>query len=146
MFIISVGTRTSYTYSWIIRLPSQSCLCHEVPRDVYEKRRSLNCNCFIHLYTCKHCRFFHTSHVTVWRSRSPPFQRFNTRTRLVLTISIIITYLGALLFNASCPNLSPYNYSKKICRQIKLQNLPNFALNLKAYDTWNINKQSAQTK
>jgi hypothetical protein len=77
----------------------------------------LNCNCFIHLYTCKHYRFLHTSHVTVWRSRSPPFQRFNTRTKLVLTISIIITFLGALLFNASCPNLSPYNYSK-ICRSV----------------------------
>jgi hypothetical protein len=113
-----VGTRTSYTYFRIIRLPSQSCLCHKVPRDVYEastkKRRSLNCNCFIHLYTCKHYRFLHTSHVTVWPSRSPPFQWFNSRTKLVLTISLIITFLGALLFNASCPNLSPYNYSK-IC-------------------------------
>ncbi len=59
------------------------------------KRRSLNCNCFILLYICKHCRFLHTPRSPPWQSWSPPTQWFNAKTQIAFKQLVLI--LGRIL-------------------------------------------------
>jgi hypothetical protein len=66
--------------------------------NLQEKAMVLNWNCFIHLHTCKHYRLLHTTQVTAMAKLKSPFQGFNAKTQIALTISTIIICLGALIF------------------------------------------------